>query len=725
MMVGYTLFNKRNFKKIVYSIKYNGISATFTKIKNKLNQPDIKELLSSKNKYANQVLYTPFQNNCSFNDYTIDIIIPVYNAYDYLVTCIESVLRHTTVSYNLFILNDCSTDERIRPYLTNLKSKKLKYLKQLTVIENAQNMGFVKTVNKGIALSKSDLVILNTDTEVVSRWMQRLIVPMMNDSAIASVTPFSNSATICSFPVFCENNDLYNENTLLEIDQAFQEANFTEPIELPTGIGFCMLMSRKCIDEIGIFDEENFDKGYGEENDWCRRAVKAGYKNVLTPNLFIYHKHGVSFDTKQNYKREVLRQKNLAILNTLHPDYQTIIQDFVTRDIIMPIRMFVKWSLDIKKSTKTYFFINHSLGGGTQEYQNEYIKKLPSGSVSFSFILQIDGKTVVLTNDNTDERLCFDIRFLDSKMFSRLVTLLNIDIVYINSLVTYPLVEIIEWIKVCKKPYVFFIHDFHAVCPSLNLINSNRQYCFAEKNIAVCNQCLPHNEFANIYDGNITISYWRKLYAALLVGAQKVVAPSENAARIINKYYPHIDIEIVPHCVDYIIEKTFQNSFTTEKILNIAFVGAISVIKGEDIIYALADKIRTEFLPIRIKIIGITNRHGNSYKSKDGILEITGKYKKEELPALLGKHHIAIVGILSVWPETFSYTTSEVRLAGYPVMCFDIGAPAERVNNKNLVIKEISVDAVLDKLKEILKHRSMLRHTSIDFIEVKNFEHNM
>jgi GT2 family glycosyltransferase len=58
---------------------------------------------------------------------------------------------------------------------------------------------------------------------------------------------------------------------------------------------------------LGGFDEA-FGRGYGEENDWCMRAIQAGYKNIVASNLFIYHKHGGSFTSEE--KEELCRSRS-------------------------------------------------------------------------------------------------------------------------------------------------------------------------------------------------------------------------------------------------------------------------------------------------------------------------------------------------------------------------------------------------------------------------------
>lgn len=91
-----------------------------------------------------------------------DVIIPIYNAYECVEACIESVLKNTDLTENgLILINDKSTDERI-PKLLN----KYKNMKNIKVLENDVNLGFVGTVNRGMKLSKNDVLLLNSDTEV-------------------------------------------------------------------------------------------------------------------------------------------------------------------------------------------------------------------------------------------------------------------------------------------------------------------------------------------------------------------------------------------------------------------------------------------------------------------------------------------------------------------------------------------------------------------------------
>ncbi len=90
------------------------------------------------------------------------MIIPVFNAVKEVELCIKSVLRHTRRKYRLIIINDASTDEKIAPLLNRFRG-----VATIEVYENALNMGFTATINRGLGLAgRADVVLLNSDTVV-------------------------------------------------------------------------------------------------------------------------------------------------------------------------------------------------------------------------------------------------------------------------------------------------------------------------------------------------------------------------------------------------------------------------------------------------------------------------------------------------------------------------------------------------------------------------------
>ena len=83
----------------------------------------------------------------------ISIVIPSYNTCKILESCILSIIKYTqNIEYEIIVIDDCSTDnsyEYIKNRFPNIIIKK-----------NRINLGFVRTVNKGLKISKGEYILL-------------------------------------------------------------------------------------------------------------------------------------------------------------------------------------------------------------------------------------------------------------------------------------------------------------------------------------------------------------------------------------------------------------------------------------------------------------------------------------------------------------------------------------------------------------------------------------
>ena len=262
---------------------------------------------------------------------TIDIIIPVYRNLELTRKCIESVLNANDPETGiLFVINDASPEPALTAYCQELANEQ-----SVQLVEHDENRGFVRSVNAGIErTAERDVVILNSDTEVPPGWLTRLSAAAEQTPAAASITPFSNNATICSYPHFCADNALPDGLSLEEVDALFAAANAGRITEIPTGVGFCMYLRRAAIDDVGLFDATAFGRGYGEENDWCLRATEKGWKHLLATDVFVYHSGGASFGSEaSDYQANAL-----AVISQRYPDYERQIAAFIEADPIEPAR---------------------------------------------------------------------------------------------------------------------------------------------------------------------------------------------------------------------------------------------------------------------------------------------------------------------------------------------------------------------------------------------------
>ena len=257
------------------------------------------------------------------------VIVPVFNAIERLEACLETISRTVPAETQVLLIDDASTDNRVLPHLRFWVGEENQHRHLLV---HDRNKGFVATANHGMQQASTDVVLLNSDTEVTTGWLQCLANCLNSDATIATATPWSNNGEIVSIPDFCAPNPIPAEPNLV----ARAIAHCGKPVypELPTAVGFCMAIALRAIESIGLFDEEAFGLGYGEENDFCQRAEKAGFRNVLCDDAYVVHHGGASFGPLGLKPDEASMQRLLA----KHPDYQRRVSDFIDQDPLMQRR---------------------------------------------------------------------------------------------------------------------------------------------------------------------------------------------------------------------------------------------------------------------------------------------------------------------------------------------------------------------------------------------------
>ena len=262
----------------------------------------------------------------------VEVIVPVYGGLPHLQACLASVLAARCRSaWHLTVIDDASPGAAVGRWLREFAALH----PEVSVLTNARNLGFTGTVNLGMRLAgRRDVLLLNSDTEVADGWIDRLRHAADSGSRVGTVTPFSNNATICSFPNFCEANALPAGQSTATLDRLFASLNAERTIDVPTAVGFCMYIRRDCLDETGAFDAEAFGAGYGEENDFCLRASARGWRHLHALDVFVQHAGGVSFSSRQ----QALQAQALAQMRRLHPQYEELVRAYVLRDPARPYR---------------------------------------------------------------------------------------------------------------------------------------------------------------------------------------------------------------------------------------------------------------------------------------------------------------------------------------------------------------------------------------------------
>lgn len=216
-----------------------------------------------------------------------DIIIPVYNRLQLTKDCLESILRNTDSPYSI-ILIDNGSDSDTRVYLDGFMASH----DNLTMIRNGINLGWVKAVNQGIAISKSPYVcIMNNDTIVRTEgWLAKLEKILQDGPAIGMVSPLFDA----------KKRPAYRE--------AFIETDYCR--------GHCFMIKREVMNKIGPLDEA-FGLGYYDDVDYSFAAAKAGYHSVMASGIVVEHVRNSTFSSVMDGRKIAeLQEKNRAYLES-------------------------------------------------------------------------------------------------------------------------------------------------------------------------------------------------------------------------------------------------------------------------------------------------------------------------------------------------------------------------------------------------------------------------
>jgi GT2 family glycosyltransferase/SAM-dependent methyltransferase len=245
--------------------------------------------------------------------FKVDVVVCVHNALEDARRCFESVLRSSTPPYSLIIVDDGSGEET-KHYLDGLARSQ-----GLSLLRNEQAVGYTLAANQGLRQSSGDFVILlNSDTIVPAGWLDRMVGCAQSDPKIGLVGPLSNTASWQSVPEIFDKAGDWAENRLPEgiavAEKADEIAGSSKRLypRLPFLNGFCIMIRRAVIDQIGIFDEQNFGEGYGEENDYCLRAKKAGWELAVADDVYIYHAQSRSYSHERRMERREPSDRALA-----------------------------------------------------------------------------------------------------------------------------------------------------------------------------------------------------------------------------------------------------------------------------------------------------------------------------------------------------------------------------------------------------------------------------
>lgn len=628
---------------------------------------------------------------------SVRVIVPVYGGFRETRECIDSVLRHrgdNQVVHELLLVDDCGPDPRLRQAL-----QRYGRLDGVRLLVNERNLGFVGSVNRALSESTGhDVVLLNADAVVHGNWLDRLSQAAHGSAEIATVTPFSNNATICSYPALNSEAELPEGVTLAELDSVCGRVNAGEVVELPTGVGFCMYMRADALAQVGLLDER-WGRGYGEENDWCLRARDRGWKHVLASDVFVQHLGGVSFG--QELKSAQL-EKNLKALAEKYPEYGSDIQGFIQRD---PPRL-ARNRVTVERLRErlqreglgTVLFVTHGLGGGIAVHCDSMAEELLRDRIA-AIQLQSDGQRFTLSYEDVEVEYRaaeFHAALRDLKRLAPRLVHFHSDIGFEPDIWSLP--------RALGCPSYVTVHDYLPVCPRVNMMNAAYSYCGGPTDSTVCNRCIGSNGAYPLLEERLEalgddVAEWRAHYGRMLEAAKAVFVPDEDVAERMRRFYPKLTFTVRPHPSRSGGGKVRLSQVSPGEPLRIAIIGAIGQHKGYELLLRCANDALMRRLPLSFHVFGYTCDDASLVKNDN--VHLSGSYLPEQLPDLLQKARCQVALFLSRWPETYSYTLSEAIACGLQPVVLDIGAPARRLRELGIG-KVLALDATATQINDAL-----------------------
>lgn len=596
----------------------------------------------------------------------IDIIIPVYRDLAITQACIDSVLASVLPDdTHIIVVEDASPEPELKSYCESLAT-----FAAITVIHHEKNRGFVASVNEGMRLhSDSDVVLLNSDTRVANDWLCRIQAAAWSEEKIASVTPFSNNASICSFPLPNQANALPEGVDLQALDQLFAEVNRGEIIELPTAVGFCMYIRRDCLNQVGYFDEISFGRGYGEENDFSLRAQEAGWKNIIADNVFVWHEGSVSFGED----RHELMQRGGSLLSARYPDYAQSVRQFIARDPLSPLRAHIQNALVAKALTvfsnsnlPKILMISHQWGGGVEQHIQDLLELLEGSARVLVLRGQSKGRVGIelVGADGFKQSVSgFDTHF---NSWLTALEALAFDRIHLHHVHGWS-PRVLELLQSLAVPLDVTLHDYYSISPCYHLGPNDDEKTLNEAR-------------TNDADGwPLGVAAWQALFLPVLSQAERVIAPSQDVARRVQAIFPQISLHVEAHP---------EHPLTVPTLIKVALLGGLSQAKGMELVFRVAAEAQLRSLPLCFRLIG-----HSAEPLPDGITA-TGTYDADQLGTLLAQERPDVIWFASQVHETFSYTLSAALTLGKPIVATDVGSFRERlqdVSNAHLLPVDASV----------------------------------
>lgn len=639
----------------------------------------------------------------------ITVAVPVRGGGDIVTRCFERLLRHTNFAEHhlLVVVDDDPT------FATSELAGRLRQTPGATVVERTTRGGFAAAANDAFGWATGDVVLVNSDVLVAAGWLESLAEAASSSPHVATVTPWSNDATVCSFPRAFQANPLPAGFDVDTLAAAIAVSSARLRPRLPTGVGSCLYLRREALEAVGNFDVEAFGLGYGEETDFCLRASARGFLHLLDDATFVFHRGQSSF----GFARALQVARAERVMRTRHPGYVATIAAAMRDDPTRQARANALAALETFETSGDSFRsrrpgptpqparVFHLVHGfppwnraGTEIYCERLVRfqaarrevmvharvggsgaprgaSIEQAHPDSSLLLRLvandfDARNPIVRNAIWDRRMARDVGGCLDRFRPELV--------HFHHLAGHS-PSVVFAAKRRHLPIVFQLQDWWAPCARANLLDAHRQLC-PGPGPARCAACLPLTGIAPAGGWSRALYRLRAKVVRRALAAADVIVMGSEAIRTSYQQLGWLPAGIPLEVLDYgtpAVSRAPRVARGTEEPLRLGFVGSLLPHKGAHIAIAAVQGLNASAVELEVwgdpKADPAYTRELTTLAGP--VVKFCGRFSEAERDEIFARFDLLLVPSLGL--ESYGLVVREAFARGIPVLASDRGALPE------------------------------------------------